>query len=119
MGKADIIRQLSEHFQRQNIRNVVVLTDENVEKHYPDYFSELSGCVSMDKIVVPAGEQTKSIETAISVWNYLTENQYSRNVFLLNFGGGMITDLGGFVASTYKRGIRFANVPTTGWICNI
>lgn len=113
MGKADIIRQLSEHFRRQNIRNVVVLTDENVEKHYSDYFSELSGCVSLDKIVVPAGECSKSIDTAIKIWQYLTEKHYDRNVFLLNFGGGMITDLGGFVASTYKRGIRFANCPTT------
>ncbi len=113
MGKMDVIRQLSEHFRRQNIRKVVILTDENVEKHYPDYFSELSGCVSLDKIVVPAGESSKSIETAIRIWQYLAEKQYDKNTFLLNFGGGMVCDLGGFVASTYKRGIRFANVPTT------
>jgi len=113
MAKTDIIRQLFEHFQRKNIRNVVVLTDENVEKHYPDYFSELSGCVSLDKIVVPAGECSKSIEKAIQIWQYLAEKQYDRNTFLLNFGGGMVCDLGGFVASTYKRGIPFANCPTT------
>lgn len=113
MGKIDIIRQLSAFFRQQNIRNVVVLTDENVEKYYPDYFSDLSGGVSMDKIVLSAGEQTKSMDTAIRVWNHLAENKYDRSVFLLNFGGGMVTDLGGFVASTYKRGIRFANVPTT------
>lgn len=113
MTRTDIIRQLSEHFRCQNIGNVVVLSDENVEKYYSDYFSELSESVSMDKIVLPAGEQTKSIETAISVWNYLADKQYDRDVFLLNFGGGMVCDLGGFVASTYKRGIRFANVPTT------
>lgn len=113
MAKTDIIRQLFEHFRCQNIRKVVVLTDENVEKYYADYFSELSGDVSMDKIVLPAGEKSKSIETAISVWNYLADKQYDRDVFLLNFGGGMVCDLGGFVASTYKRGIRFANVPTT------
>ena len=113
MAKTDIIRQLSEHFQRQNIRNVVVLTDENVEKHYPDYFSELSGCVSLDKIVVPAGECSKSIETAIKIWQYLAEKHYDKNTFLLNFGGGMVCDLGGFVSSTYKRGIPFANCPTT------
>jgi 3-dehydroquinate synthase len=113
MAKTDIIRQLSEHFQQQSIRNVVVLTDENVEKHYSDYFSELSGCVSLDKMVVPAGERSKSIDTAIRIWQYLAEKQYDRNTFLLNFGGGMVCDIGGFVASTYKRGIRFANSPTT------
>lgn len=113
MAKSDIIRQLLEHFQRKSTRNVVILTDENVEKHYSDYFSELSGIVCMDKIVVPAGERSKSIEMAIHIWQYLAEKQYDRNTFLLNFGGGMVCDLGGFVASTYKRGIRFANCPTT------
>ena len=113
MAKTDIIRQLSEHFRQQNIRNVVVLTDENVEKYYADYFSELSSDVSMDKIVLPAGENSKSIDTAIQIWKYLADKQYDKNIFLLNFGGGMVCDLGGFVASTYKRGIRFANVPTT------
>lgn len=113
MAKSDIIRQLLEHFQQKNIQNVVILTDENVEKHYSDYFSELSGIVCMNKIVVPAGERSKSIEMAIHIWQNLAEKQYDRNTFLLNFGGGMVCDLGGFVASTYKRGIRFANCPTT------
>ena len=113
MANTGIIRQLTAHFQRQNIHNVVVLTDENVEKYYSNYFSELSGEVSLDKYVVPAGECSKSIETAIQIWQYLAEKQYDRNTFLLNFGGGMICDLGGFVASTYKRGIPFANCPTT------
>lgn len=113
MANRDIIRQLLEHFRRENTRNAVVLTDENVERYYSGYFSELSGCVSMDKIVVPAGECSKSIETAIEIWQYLAEKQYDRNTFLLNFGGGMVCDLGGFVASTYKRGIPFANCPTT------
>lgn len=113
MGKTDIIRQLTEHFRQQNIRNVVILTDENVGKHYADYFSELSESVFMEKIVVPAGEKSKSIDTVIQIWQYLADKQYDKNVFLLNFGGGKVCDLGGFVASTYKRGIRFANCPTT------
>ena len=113
MANRDIIRQLLEHFRRKGTRNAVVLTDENVERYYSGYFAELSGCVSMDKIVVPAGECSKSIETAIRIWQYLAEKQYDKNTFLLNFGGGMVCDLGGFVASTYKRGIPFANCPTT------
>ena len=113
MGKTDIIRQLTEYFQRENIHSMVILTDRNVEKHYADYFTELSKSVHADKIVLPAGEASKSIETAISIWNHFAEKQYDRNLFLLNFGGGMVCDLGGFVASTYKRGIRFANCPTT------
>lgn len=113
MVKNEVIQQLKEHFQRQNIRNVVVLTDDNVDRLYPDYFSDLQDVCYFDKFVVPAGESSKNIDSAISIWNYLTDRQYDRNVFLLNFGGGMVCDLGGFVASTYKRGIRFANHPTT------
>ena len=113
MAKSDTIRQLLEHFQQESIQNVVVLTDENVDHLYGDYFSELSEHVAVDKLVLRPGEKSKSIQTAAQVWNYLAEKQYDKDTFLLNFGGGMITDLGGFVASTYKRGIRFANVPTT------
>ena len=113
MGKTDIIRQLTEYFRSENIHSMVILTDRNVEKHYADYFTELSKSVHVDKIVLPAGEASKTIETAISIWSHFVEKQYDKNLFLLNFGGGMVCDLGGFVASTYKRGIRFANCPTT------
>ena len=113
MAKSDIIQQLDVHFRREKIRNVVILTDKNVDHLYGDYFSELSEQVAVDKLVLCPGEKRKSIQTAIQVWDYLADRQCDKDTFLLNFGGGMITDLGGFVASTYKRGIRFANVPTT------
>lgn len=113
MSKMEAIQQLTAYFQRENIQNVLVLTDENVDRLYPDYFSGLQKVCRLDKCVVPANESSKSIETAIQIWKYFTDKQYDRNVFLLNFGGGMVCDLGGFVASTYKRGIRFANYPTT------
>lgn len=113
MAKTDIIWQLKTHFRQENIRNVVILTDENVERFYSGYFSDLAEWVSLDKIVLPAGESVKSIDSAIQIWHYFAEKQYDRDIFLLNFGGGTICDLGGFVASTYKRGVRFANCPTT------
>lgn len=113
MVQNSIIQQLSTHFHQEKITDVVILTDENVEKYYPHYFAALSSDFSVKKMVLPAGEQIKAVDTAVSVWNYLIDNQYDRNVFLLNFGGGTICDLGGFVASTYKRGIRYANCPTT------
>lgn len=113
MSDKEAIKQLTAYFQRENIRNVVILTDENVDRLYPDYFADIQKVCPLHKYVVPAGEASKSIETAVKIWMYLAEKQYDRNIFLLNFGGGMICDLGGFVASTYKRGIRFANHPTT------
>lgn len=64
-------------------------------------------------IEIQEGENYKSIETAEYIWKFLADKQASRNSLLINLGGGVITDLGGFVASTYKRGIPFVNVPTS------
>jgi len=62
---------------------------------------------------VPAGEEYKTLETCGKLWHELTENGADRNSVLINLGGGVISDLGGFVASTFKRGIRYVNIPTT------
>jgi 3-dehydroquinate synthase len=62
---------------------------------------------------VNEGESNKTLETARELWNFLSEHYADRNSLLLNLGGGVITDLGGFVAATYKRGISFLHLPTT------
>ena len=64
-------------------------------------------------IVIPAGEQHKNIETVQCIWSQLVENQADRKSLLINIGGGMVTDIGGFAASCYQRGIDFVNIPTT------
>ncbi|MDR1719989.1 MAG: 3-dehydroquinate synthase [Dysgonamonadaceae bacterium] len=64
-------------------------------------------------IQIPAGEANKNLDTLASVWTNLCEYKATRRSLLLNLGGGMVTDLGGFAASTFKRGIRFINLPTT------
>lgn len=64
-------------------------------------------------IEIPAGDDHKSLETVAHVWQALSTQKATRHSLLINVGGGMVTDLGGFAASTFKRGIRFINVPTT------
>jgi 3-dehydroquinate synthase len=64
-------------------------------------------------IQVRAGERSKDLETCRALWAFLAEHQADRHAVLVNLGGGVVTDLGGFAAATYKRGIRFVNVPTT------
>ena len=64
-------------------------------------------------IKIKAGDEIKTIETAVEVWNELVDNGATRSSLLVNVGGGVVTDLGGFVAATFKRGMRFVNVPTT------
>ena len=64
-------------------------------------------------IKVKAGDESKTIDTAIKIWNELVDNGATRSSLLVNLGGGVVTDLGGFVAATFKRGMRFVNIPTT------
>lgn len=65
------------------------------------------------KIVMPAGEVNKKLDTLQRVWIELEQHGATRSALLVNIGGGVVTDLGGFAASTFKRGIRFVNCPTT------
>ncbi|MBF6609424.1 MAG: 3-dehydroquinate synthase [Flavobacterium sp.] len=67
----------------------------------------------IEVIEVDAGESSKNIETCVQIWQSLTELGADRKSLIINVGGGMITDLGGFVASTFKRGIDFIHIPTS------
>lgn len=107
------INALLNFLQEQSARDIVVLTDSKVDALYPNYLSALSAHFQVQKIVVPAGEQNKSIKQATAIWQQLLEKQYDKNLVIVNFGGGMVCDLGGFVAATYKRGVRCVNFPTT------
>jgi 3-dehydroquinate synthase len=62
---------------------------------------------------IEPGEEQKTIDTCVSIWNVLTEYGADRKSLVINIGGGVVTDLGGFVAATFKRGIDFIHVPTT------
>jgi len=69
--------------------------------------------VSAGQITIPPGENSKGLDTAGKVWGQLLEMDADRNALMVNLGGGMVSDLGGFCAATYKRGISFINIPTT------
>lgn len=93
---------------------IYVLADKNTHKHcLPIVLEKLPDRLDVEVLEVPAGEQNKRLEVAADLWRQLNEKGASRHAILLNVGGGMITDLGGFVASTYKRGIDFMNIPTS------
>ncbi len=64
-------------------------------------------------IILPAGETSKNMDSCHQVWQELITKQAGRDAVLINLGGGMITDLGGFAASVYKRGVRFIHIPTS------
>lgn len=93
--------------RHHDVSGVFVLTDSNVHKL-------TSGVLpGAPRLVVEAGEGSKCIAVAEMVWRFLIEGKALRRSLLVNLGGGMITDLGGFAAATFKRGMPFVNLPTT------
>jgi 3-dehydroquinate synthase len=93
---------------------IFVLVDENTNEHCLPYFlANLPTEIEIEIIEIEAGEENKNIYTCIDLWHTLIELDADRKSIMINLGGGVITDIGGFVASTYKRGIDFINIPTT------
>ena len=105
---------LSDLLNSNNYSKIFVLVDENTSQHcLPNFLANLATEVEIEIIEIENGEEHKNIETCLQLWHALTELGGDRKSILLNLGGGVITDLGGFVACTFKRGIDFINVPTT------
>ncbi|MDR0811440.1 MAG: 3-dehydroquinate synthase [Paludibacter sp.] len=93
--------------------NIFILTDCNTEKFCLPYLLKYSKLSASKIIVIPGGDENKTIENAACVWKFLSENGATRHSLMLNLGGGMITDIGGFCAATFKRGMNYINLPTT------
>ena len=105
---------LEEHMHKANYSKVFILVDENTNKHcLPQFSAQLDKVFDFEVIEIESGEAYKNIDTCTQVWEVLSELNADRRSLLINLGGGVITDLGGFVASTFRRGIDFINVPTT------
>lgn len=94
---------------------VFILTDENVNKFYGDRISSklLEAGYDVRSLALPAGEETKSFFTLPEVYNALLDFNLTRSDLIITLGGGVIGDLGGFVASTYLRGVSFVQIPTS------
>ena len=93
---------------------IFILVDSNTKKFcLPIFLEKAKLSLEVEIIEIEAGESFKHIETCSILWNRLSETGADRKSLMINLGGGVITDMGGFVASTFKRGLRFINVPTT------
>jgi 3-dehydroquinate synthase len=107
----DIAGGLQKIIQKGNYSQLFALCDENSFKYC---FPKVEAIFQKENcILIMAGEENKDLSSCHFVWHKLLESQADRNSLLVNIGGGMITDLGGFCASTFKRGIDFVNIPTT------
>ena len=92
---------------------IFVLTDETTQQLCLPLVSSFDCLKNAAHIAIKAGDQHKSLEAVAHVWSELQRLGATRHSLLINLGGGMVTDLGGFAASTFKRGIALINIPTT------
>ncbi len=107
-----IAQDLAQVLKECSYSRIFVLTDENTKVHC---LPKIISSIPDDTIhfTIPAGEINKNLNTCTQIWSEMTAAQLDRKALLLNLGGGVLGDMGGFCASIYKRGIRFINIPTT------
>ena len=107
----NIAEEINSFLTANAFGKIAILVDENTEAHcYPRI---KDGLPSHVLIRIESGELNKNLRTCEFIWQYLTDHQFDRSGLLINLGGGVIGDMGGFCAATFKRGIDFINVPTT------
>jgi len=92
----------------------IVIVDENTQEEcWPFVLTTFEALSDAEVIVLPSGEKNKVMEVCFQVWEAFTNYHIQRNDLVINLGGGVVTDMGGFIASVYKRGLDFINIPTT------
>lgn len=110
----DIAGEIVRRIDDVHPHGIYVLADSNtVELVWPRLSAGHSELESARLIVIPAGDVNKNLESLTHIWSELQRMGANRHSLMINVGGGMVTDIGGFAAATFKRGMRFINVPTT------
>lgn len=108
----EIQKELQQFLESNSYSKICVITDENTKKHcFPLIREVVKGKGIL--IQIPSGEEAKNIESCNKIWEFMTAASFDRKSLVINLGGGVIGDMGGFCASTYKRGIDFIQIPTT------
>lgn len=111
--KIDQYSILKEKLRSDKFSSIFILVDENTNKFCLNIFIKKTEIEKFEKIIINSGEENKNIDSCLFIWEKLNTFKADRKSLLINLGGGVLTDIGGFVASTYLRGINFINIPTT------
>ena len=109
----NLVEDLRKECDGRAVNGVFFLVDENTRKLWLPLLMEDDFFRKVTVIEIKANDDHKSLESLASVWTSLQKNGATRKSLMINLGGGMVTDLGGFAASTFKRGMEYVNVPTT------
>lgn len=109
----EALLRFTKELQAKDYSSLFLLVDTHTQEFCLPGFVSQTGLTQLEVLVMEAGEEHKTLQTCENLWNQLSERGADRNSALINLGGGVVTDLGGFVACTFKRGIDFYNLPTT------
>lgn len=109
----DLKLELQEFLSSLKYDKLFILTDTNTKEKCFPLIGDVPAFRNAPVLVTEAGDTHKSVEYLSRIWSHLSNEGASRNSLLVNLGGGMITDMGGFAGATFKRGIRTVNIPTT------
>ncbi|QSS97425.1 3-dehydroquinate synthase [Psychroflexus sp. ALD_RP9] len=105
---------LNQYISTEAFSKIIILVDSNTHQYcLSSFLGELEQTNAVEIIEVDSGEAHKSIDTCSQIWQSLADLNIDRKAIMINLGGGIVTDLGGFVASCFKRGISFVHIPTT------
>ena len=108
------LSRFREYVFNESINRIYIITDKIVNKLYIEYLkSYIDDNIDTYVYVLPSGEENKTIENVLFIYDDLIQNNIDRQTLIVSFGGGVVGDIAGFVASTYKRGIKYIQIPTT------
>lgn len=111
---SDDFRSLGAFLRENRFSETVLLADENTRAYcLPLLLKKIPALETALTLEIPAGENFKTIDTCRLLWETMLERSIDRSALFINLGGGVVSDLGGFTAAAYKRGIAFINIPTT------
>ena len=110
---SDLLNQTELYIQHIKAKQVVVVTNETIAPLYLDTVLKNLHEFDVETVILPDGEQFKTLEYLMPIFNKLLASKFSRNATLVALGGGVIGDMGGFAAACYQRGIAFLQIPTT------
>ena len=100
--------------QRYSDSKIVIMVDENTNDNCLEYLiTTFDFLAEAEVMLLPSGEENKVMEVCFQVWEALSDYGIGRRDLVINLGGGVVTDMGGFIASVYKRGVDFIQIPTT------
>ncbi len=108
-----LLNQPELYAQHINSKQVVIITNETIAPLYLDTILKQLGSHIVEEVILPDGEQYKTLEYVTKIFDQLLAKKFSRNSTLIALGGGVIGDMGGFAAACYQRGIAFIQIPTT------